>query len=82
MCEPDIGTSTCAYVQLRKCGRDLVGLCPFHGEKSPSFHVFPDSEYLKCFGCQKGGDGNKFVMNSRDLFFEVRLVDLGDLRTA
>lgn len=65
----DIGTFIGTYVQLRKRGRDLVGLCPFHGEKSPSFHVHPDSGYFKCFGCQKGGDVIKFVMELEGLPF-------------
>jgi DNA primase len=52
----DIGEVIGAYVTLRKRGNDLVGLCPFHGEKSPSFHVHPDRGFFKCFGCGVGGD--------------------------
>ena len=57
----DIGTLIGGYVQLTKRGRDLVGLCPFHGEKTPSFHVHPDRGFFKCFGCGQGGDAIKFV---------------------
>jgi DNA primase len=49
-------------VQLKKSGRDLRGLCPFHGEKTPSFYVVPDKRIFHCFGCGKTGDAIKFVM--------------------
>ena len=49
-------------VQLRKSGGSFKGLCPFHQEKSPSFHVMPDKRFFHCFGCQKSGDIFKFVM--------------------
>jgi len=57
----DIGGFIGNYVALRKRGNDLVGLCPFHGEKTPSFHVHPDRGFFKCFGCGEGGDVFKFV---------------------
>jgi DNA primase len=57
----DIGQLIGAYVQLRKRGNDLVGLCPFHAENTPSFHVHPDRGFFKCFGCGQGGDAIKFV---------------------
>ncbi len=49
------------HVQLRKTGRNFVGLCPFHGEKTPSFNVNPELQIYKCFGCNAGGDVFKFV---------------------
>lgn len=49
------------HVQLRKTGRNFVGLCPFHGEKTPSFNVNPELQFFKCFGCDAGGDVFKFV---------------------
>jgi DNA primase len=49
-------------VQLRKAGRSWKGLCPFHGEKTPSFNVNPDKGFFYCFGCQKKGDVFTFVM--------------------
>ncbi len=58
-----------AYVQLRKRGNDLVGLCPFHGEKTPSFHVHPDRGFFKCFGCGEGGDIFTFVQKMENLSF-------------
>ncbi len=65
----DIGTFIGAYVQLRKRGNDLVGLCPFHGEKTPSFHVHPDRGFFKCFGCGQSGDVIKFVQLQENLTF-------------
>lgn len=50
------------HVQLRKAGRSYKGLCPFHGERSPSFHVTPDKGFFYCFGCHKKGDVFTFVM--------------------
>jgi DNA primase len=50
------------HVQLKKAGRNWKGLCPFHGEKTPSFNVSPDKGFYHCFGCQKHGDVFTFVM--------------------
>ena len=50
------------HVQLKKAGRSWKGLCPFHGEKTPSFNVMPDKGFFHCFGCQASGDVFKFVM--------------------
>jgi len=57
----DIGSFIGTYVALHKRGKDLVGLCPFHAEKTPSFHVHPDKGFFKCFGCDAKGDVFKFV---------------------
>lgn len=50
------------HVQLKKAGRNWKGLCPFHGEKTPSFNVSPDKGFFHCFGCAKHGDVFTFVM--------------------
>ncbi len=52
----DIETVISPYVNLKRNGRILKGLCPFHNEKTPSFTVYPDSSSFYCFGCQVGGD--------------------------
>jgi DNA primase len=57
----DIASFIGQYVPLRKRGNDLVGLCPFHAEKTPSFHVHPDRGFFKCFGCGVAGDVITFV---------------------
>lgn len=66
-------------VELKKAGRAYRGLCPFHGEKSPSFHVWPDGHFF-CFGCQASGDaigfvqrllGKPFLETVRDLAAEL-----------
>lgn len=50
------------FVHLKKRGTSMIGLCPFHNEKSPSFHVSPSKGIFKCFGCGKGGDSVRFIM--------------------
>ncbi len=50
------------FVSLKKRGTNYVGLCPFHNEKTPSFHVSPSKGIFKCFGCGKGGDSVNFIM--------------------
>lgn len=49
------------YVNLKRRGRTLVGLCPFHSEKTPSFTVYPDNNSFYCFGCGAGGDAITFI---------------------
>ena len=49
------------YVPLKRAGTTYKGLCPFHSEKTPSFHVNPDKGFFHCFGCGVGGDVFKFL---------------------
>lgn len=65
----DIAGFVGQYVPLRKRGNDLVGLCPFHAEKTPSFHVHPDRGFFKCFGCGAGGDVITFVQKLENASF-------------
>ncbi len=64
------------YVQLKRRGRTEVGLCPFHGEKTPSFTVYPDTESFYCFGCGIGGDVINFIRHAENLDYidAVRLL--------
>ena len=63
-------------VPLKKSGRDYKGLCPFHGEKTPSFYVVPDKRIFHCFGCGATGDAIKFVMQSEGKPFREAIEQL------
>ncbi|MEJ7834503.1 MAG: DNA primase [Nocardioides sp.] len=68
-----------SYVTLRKAGGgSLKGLCPFHDEKSPSFHVTPSRNFYHCFGCQEGGDVISFLMKIDGLSFGESVERLAD----
>lgn len=64
------------YVVLRRRGKDFVGLCPFHDEKSPSFTVSPTKQMYYCFGCQAGGNAIKFLMDLHKRSFAEVVLDL------
>jgi DNA primase len=64
-------------VTLRKAGSQFKGLCPFHTEKTSSFHVNPDRGYFKCFGCGKAGDLVDFVRETEQLTFIEAVETLG-----
>lgn len=66
------------YVALTKRGKDYMGLCPFHSEKTPSFHVNADKQLFHCFGCGAGGNLVQFVMRSENLDFVDALRLLAD----
>jgi len=57
------------YVALRRAGKNLKGLCPFHQEKTPSFMVSPEKQIYHCFGCGSGGNAFSFLMNQEGLTF-------------
>lgn len=63
----DIETTISSYVNLKRAGRISKGLCPFHGEKTPSFTVYPDTQSYYCFGCGSGGDVITFIKNIENL---------------
>lgn len=66
------------YVKLRRSGSSYVGLCPFHNEKTPSFHVHQDGQYYHCFGCGAGGNVIGFIMECENLSFADALKFLAD----
>ena len=57
------------HLTLKKSGRNYVGLCPFHSEKTPSFNVNSDRQSFYCFGCQKGGNAFTFLTEVENLTF-------------
>src|SRR5215211_6010087 len=64
------------YVQLKKGGANYMGLCPFHGEKSPSFSVSPTKQFYHCFGCGKNGNAIGFLMEHAGMNFVEAVKDL------
>lgn len=64
------------YVQLKKGGANFMGLCPFHGEKSPSFSVSPSKQFYHCFGCGKNGNVIGFLMDHAGMTFVEAVQDL------
>lgn len=65
----DLESVVSRYVNLKKSGRGLMGLCPFHNEKTPSFHVLPEKQFFHCFGCGAGGDVITFIMKIENLSY-------------
>ncbi|HUF13185.1 MAG TPA: CHC2 zinc finger domain-containing protein, partial [Longimicrobiales bacterium] len=65
-------------VPLKKAGRGYVGRCPFHLEKTPSFHVDPERRTYKCFGCSEGGDVFTWLEKQRGLSPAEALRELAD----
>ncbi len=63
----DITEVISTYVSLKKRGRNMVGLCPFHGEKTPSFNIYTETDSFYCFGCGASGDVISFIMKIENL---------------
>jgi len=74
----DIEKIVSRYVQLKKSSTTLLGLCPFHNEKTPSFHVNPQKQFFHCFGCGAGGDVITFMMKIENLTFTDAIKMLAD----
>ena len=74
----DIEHIVSGYVQLKKKGRYLSGLCPFHSEKSPSFFVYPQTQSFYCFGCGAGGDVITFIRQIENLEYMEAVRFLAD----
>ncbi|GAB5408591.1 MAG: DNA primase [Balneolaceae bacterium] len=66
------------YVKLKRSGSGFTGLCPYHNEKSPSFHVTPRLGIYKCFGCGESGDVFKFIMDQDGIGFTEAIKQLAD----
>lgn len=74
----DIVEVISAYLPLKRRGRNFLGLCPFHNEKTPSFSVSPDRQIFHCFGCGKGGNVLTFLMEHEHLSFIEAVTLLAD----
>ncbi len=74
----DIVEIISGYVALKKRGRNFMGLCPFHSEKTPSFSVSPDRQIFHCFGCGKGGNVFTFLMEHDKISFVEAVKSLAD----
>lgn len=74
----DIAELIGQYVQLKKAGLNLIGLCPFHSEKEPSFTVSTSKQMFHCFGCKKGGDIFDFWMEYHKVSFPQAMRDLAE----
>lgn len=74
----DIESLVSSYVRIKRRGRTLLGLCPFHGEKTPSFTVYPESNSFYCFGCGAGGDVITFIRRIENLDYVDAVKFLAD----
>lgn len=71
------------YIQLNKQGRNYFGLCPFHGENTPSFSVSPEKQIYHCFGCGAGGNAFSFIMDLEGYSFQeaaLKLAEKGNIK--
>ena len=74
----DIVDYVSGFVQLRKRGKNYIGLCPFHQEKTPSFTVSGEKQIFHCFGCHKGGNVFKFLMEYKNLSFVEAVQEIAE----
>ena len=74
----DIESVIGSYIDLKRRGKNLVGLCPFHNEKTPSFTVYPETTSYYCFGCGAGGEVISFIRNIENLDFTEAIKLLAD----
>ncbi|MBR2471135.1 MAG: DNA primase, partial [Clostridia bacterium] len=74
----DIVDIASGYMKLQRSGNGYKGLCPFHSEKTPSFHISADKQLYHCFGCGVGGSSLQFIMNIENLDFVEALKFLAD----
>ncbi len=74
----DIESVIGSYIDLKRRGKNLVGLCPFHNEKTPSFTVYPETASYYCFGCGAGGEVINFIRNIENLDFTEAVKLLAD----
>ncbi|MBN3490068.1 DNA primase [Acholeplasma equirhinis] len=76
--QTDIVALASEFMSLTKRGKNYMGLCPFHDEKTPSFSVSPEKHLAKCMGCGKGGNTIQFYSQIKNIPFEEAVIELGD----
>ncbi len=76
--QTSLATIVQQVVRLQKRGRSYVGLCPFHKEKTPSFHVNDERGFYHCFGCKASGDAIKFIQETQGITFAEAIRELAD----
>lgn len=76
--EADIVDVISGKISLKRAGRNFIGRCPFHNEKTPSFTVSPDKQIYKCFGCGEAGNIFSFIMKTENLTFPEAVKSLGE----
>jgi DNA primase len=76
----DIAAVVGDYVRLRRVGNRYTGLCPFHNEKTPSFSIYAEHQWFKCYGCEAQGDVFSFVMQLEGLTFYEALKKLAEMK--
>lgn len=74
----DIVDIISGYVQLKKRGKNYIGLCPFHNEKTPSFTVSSEKQIFHCFGCHAGGNVFKFLMDYKSISFVESIQEVAE----
>lgn len=67
------------YVQLKKSGKNLMGLCPFHEERTPSFSVSEDKQFFHCFSCGRGGNVFEFIMQIQNKTFPESVIEVAEM---
>lgn len=75
----DITQVVSMYLNLKKIGKNLVGICPFHSETKPSFYVSPEKNIFHCFGCNEGGNAISFFMKKENVEFREAVKRLAEL---
>ena len=72
----DIANVISSYINIKPSGANYKGLCPFHGEKTPSFYINTSKQIYKCFGCGEGGNVINFIANIENLSFKQAITFL------
>src|SRR5690606_11766572 len=76
--ESDIVSIASEFIKLERKGKNYMGLCPFHEEKTPSFSVSPEKNIARCMGCGEGGRPINFYRKIKNISFEQAVVELGE----